>query len=66
MGLVYLHDNQVVHCDIKPENIFLVEAHNRGPFLLQAKIGDFDVSKDKSERTMLMKTASATGISIGF
>lgn len=67
MGLAYLHDNQVVHCDIKPENIFLVEAHDRGPFLLQAKIGDFDVSKDKSERTMWMKTrATTTRTSAGF
>ena len=65
MGLAFLHDQKVIHCDIKPDNIFLVEAHNRGPFLLQAKIGDFDVSKDKSERTMSFKNIQ-TMTSFGF
>jgi protein kinase A len=38
-GLEYLHSCQIIHCDIKPENIF-IDA-NGCP-----KIGDFDVSKD--------------------
>ncbi|CAG5101975.1 Oidioi.mRNA.OKI2018_I69.chr1.g84.t1.cds [Oikopleura dioica] len=37
-GLSYLHENQIVHRDIKPKNIFLTESD-------QLKIGDFDVSE---------------------
>ena len=36
-GLSYLHENQIVHRDIKPKNIFITEND-------QLKIGDFDVS----------------------
>jgi serine/threonine protein kinase len=44
LGLAHVHRMGVVHCDIKPENIF-VDADG------SAKLGDFDVSKDDESRT---------------
>eukprot|EP00122_Pirum_gemmata_P020989 Pgem_evm2s19582 len=38
-GLHHLHQNDIVHCDIKPENIFLNDN-------LQPIIGDFDDAKE--------------------
>lgn len=29
-SLMFLHGNKIVHCDIKPENIMLKEAHKTG------------------------------------
>ena len=37
-GLWYLHDNDVIHYDIKPENVF-ISGNSYG-----AKYGDFGVS----------------------
>lgn len=44
LGLAHVHRMGVVHCDIKPANIF-VDADG------SAKLGDFDVSKDDETRT---------------
>jgi hypothetical protein len=39
-GLAYLHKNHILHCDIKPDNIFLTfNEHNT---IQSAVIGDFD------------------------
>eukprot|EP00122_Pirum_gemmata_P004820 Pgem_evm1s4390 len=38
-GLLHLHQNDIVHCDVKPENIFLNDN-------LQPIIGDFDDAKE--------------------
>jgi serine/threonine protein kinase len=40
-GLVYIHSNQVVHCDIKPDNLFLKMVAGREVL----KFGDFGMSK---------------------
>jgi serine/threonine protein kinase len=44
-GLEYIHDRQVVHGDIKPENI-LLNLHSRG---WVAKIADFGIAKFERE-----------------
>jgi serine/threonine protein kinase len=47
-GVEHIHRSDVVHCDLKPANIFL---HQDSEGSLQPKIGDFDVSRDNGERT---------------
>ncbi|KAL5772959.1 hypothetical protein ACOSP7_012577 [Xanthoceras sorbifolium] len=48
-GLVYIHSQGIVHCDIKPDNILLVPAggndhHDGGGFV--AKLADFGLAKN--------------------
>jgi hypothetical protein len=47
----YLHRNSIVHCDIKPDNIFIDE-HGRGI------LGDFDGSKDLGASTFSISLAA--------
>lgn len=44
-GVCYLHDRQVLHCDLKPKNILLEQ---KGPTEFEAKITDLGVSKSFS------------------
>ena len=56
-GLSYFHSLKKIHCDIKPENIFINDDHNDGMV-----IADFDVSVDQETRTTagyLTSTATA-------
>ena len=57
MALLHLLAHGVVHCDVKPENIFLQSADP--PFL---KLGDFDVSKDSDARATATATQAAATI----
>ena len=43
LALQHVHAHGIVHCDLKPENIFLESVD---PPLL--KLGDFDVSQDSA------------------
>jgi serine/threonine protein kinase len=51
LGLAHVHRMGVVHCDVKPENIF-VDADG------SAKLGDFDVSRDEQTRVTTASTQS--------
>ncbi|CUG91574.1 protein kinase, putative [Bodo saltans] len=55
MGLLYLHNNRVVHCDIKPHNI-LVTAAGR------CKLSDFGSSVNKSLEGLLANTNRETSM----
>ena len=47
-GLDYIHRANIIHCDIKPENIFLTPVENRiRPSGYVAKIGDFGLALEK-------------------
>ncbi|XP_057442124.1 G-type lectin S-receptor-like serine/threonine-protein kinase RLK1 isoform X2 [Lotus japonicus] len=53
-GLVYLHEEcctQIIHCDIKPQNILLDDHHN-------ARISDFGLAK----RLLINQSRTETGI----
>lgn len=43
-GLIHIHKNEIVHLDIKPENIFIDFNAKKKVYLL--KIGDFGISAD--------------------
>jgi hypothetical protein len=63
-GLAHLHDNGVLHCDVKPANI-LVDSRERG------RLGDFDISIDTRDRTLAVNVsttlrATALGMTIDF
>jgi len=39
-SMIWLHNQDIVHCDVKPENIVLVESHESGYY--KVKLCDFD------------------------
>ena len=64
VGLAHLHDNGVLHCDVKPANI-LVDSRERG------RLGDFDISIDTMTRTSAANIcttmlATAVGMTVDF
>ncbi len=44
-ALGYIHSNGIVHCDIKSENIFLIEPPGSGRRQLQVKLLDFGLAR---------------------
>lgn len=44
-GLCHIHDCGYVHCDLKPENVLLVETTRKGAADFRAKIGDLGLAK---------------------
>jgi serine/threonine-protein kinase len=65
LGLEYIHSQHVIHCDIKPDNIWLKSDSQDSDIV----IGDFDVSQDTTTRaayfTQLATKATASGM-VGF
>ena len=52
-GLAYLHEQRVVHRDIKSLNILLTKSG-------QVKIGDLGVGREVSQQTLMLKTFYGT------
>eukprot|EP01083_Nonionella_stella_P028957 79831_1 len=53
-GLIHIHQNDIVHLDLKPENIFIANSSG-GSFHI--KIGDFGIStliRDRDQKTLKM------------
>lgn len=55
-ALAHMHDAELVHCDIKPENIFLVRQPDGGRQRVQARIIDFGLSKSMVTGAKLAKS----------
>jgi len=58
LGLVAMQGQDVVHCDIRPDNIFVSED-------VRVVLGDFDVSQDTRGRTQLAVTMTRLCVSAG-
>ena len=48
-GLKYLHSQSIIHCDLKPDNIFCTQLERHG---VNLKIGDFGISKILGRKAM--------------
>ena len=56
-GSTYVHGHNIVHCDVKPANIFVTRDGT-------GVLGDFDVSQDDNTRAT-MATLAATKAVVG-
>ena len=53
-GLEYVHRNSLVHCDVKPDNVF-VDSQGVG------RLGDFDISRDLAPKAGMTTTMTILG-----
>eukprot|EP01080_Neovahlkampfia_damariscottae_P009253 gene9253-1340_t len=49
-GIIYIHENEIIHSDLKPENIFIEK--NENDIIL--KIGDFAHSLEKNDKNSML------------
>ena len=61
--LQYLHNNNVIHRDVKPANIFISRPRNNEEGTKQIKLLDFGVAKELHQEAILSETA--TGVFVG-
>lgn len=57
LGLLYIHDQRVLHRDMKPANVFLQKTRDGR---LHVKIGDLGVARVLSTQTSFVKTVVGT------
>merc|ERR1711997_1252308 len=57
-GLCFIHFRNIIHCDLKPENIF-IEVNPNGLYLV--KIGDFGIATDIDDFANQKKLKLASG-----
>lgn len=57
LAMQHLHSNNVIHCDVKPDNIFIDGGHVR--------IGDFDISRTSAERCQWLVSELRTRTQVG-
>lgn len=65
-GIMFMHDKNVAHLDIKPDNILLFEEKNSQTKVLRAKLADFDFAEDLSQTTGTKSEAEAREAGRGF
>jgi NIMA (never in mitosis gene a)-related kinase len=56
LGLKHIHDQRILHRDLKASNIFICRKENR----FSLKIGDFGIARELSDRTRLVQTRIGT------
>lgn len=61
-GLHYLYENYIIHSDIKPENILLVESNNK----ITYKFADFGKAIDTNSKTIITAYDLNTGFTPGY
>ena len=57
LALKYFHEKEVIHRDLKPDNIFLTD---KNQVRNQVKIGDFGIAKELDSKDHLAKTLVGT------
>ena len=61
-GLSYLHSKQIVHRDMKPDNILIAySSQDRSLDSIQCKITDFGLATNLSDAQLAIRTMSAVG-----
>ena len=55
-GIKHLHEQKLVHCDLRPPNVFVMfKEEEEGNAVLEVAIGDFDASLKIGERVNLKR-----------
>ena len=58
-GIEFIHSKDIIHCDLKPQNILITSDGN-------PKIGDLEISKDRERQAMTMAKSTFIGGTIDY